>query len=133
MNSSKVWTGETDENGEPLQEFFTRRALGWADSKAHRHVKKGTGPNPNVPLYSWWKGEHLSYLEARKRIYCPIYAQLVEKTKEFQTLKKLVEDGTNLQILGYDGYDFQGEGKTLQEWFDDAGRPFGKCLIDYHF
>lgn len=109
--------------------FFERRKKGWADVKAHRHVKKGKGPNPNVPLYSYWKGEHLTYLQARKAIYCPLYVKMVVETPEYKALEKMVAEGTNLQILGYDGYNFEAQGKTLKECFDDASRAFGHEML----
>jgi hypothetical protein len=125
---SKVWPGEEIEDF-PTTEFFERRKRGWADIKGHRHVKKGTGSNPNIPLYSFWKGEKLSYVEARKRIYCPIYSQLVVNTTAYRRLDNLLDKGYNIQILGYDGYDFINEGKTLKMCVDDASRPFGHELV----
>jgi hypothetical protein len=106
-------------------------------------VKKGDGPNPNVPLYSYWKGKKLSYLEARREIYCPAYAQCVVKTKAYKKLEELLDDGVNVQvefseniihndcdqILGYDGYDYISEGKTLKDCFYDTKRPFGHELV----
>lgn len=125
---SKVWNGEEDEEtGLPTQEFWDRRKDGWDDTKAHRWVKKGndSNGNRNIPLYSYWKGEKLSYMEARGAIYCPLYAELVQKTEPYKKLKKLVDEGCNVQILGYDGYDFDSEGMTLEECYNDTSRPFG--------
>jgi hypothetical protein len=79
--ASKVWNGEselrvessTDLNTKystPSKEFFTRRAAVWADEKAHRWIKKGTDAsgNKNIPLYSLWGAQKLSYIEARKKM-----------------------------------------------------------------
>jgi len=120
---SKVWEGEVDDKGFPTREFFERRNGGWKDKKAHRYVKKGR----NVPLFSYWNGEHLSYIQARKKIYCPIYAEYVKKTVAWKQLEKLLQDGYNIQILGYDGYDFSS--KTLLECINDPSRPFGHELV----
>ncbi len=120
---SKVWPGEEDAKTKlPSRIFFTRRQQGWLDKKAHRRVK------PGAPLYSYFKGEKLNYLEARRKIYCPLYASLVEKTPASQKLYKMVhEQGQNIQTLGYDGYAFSG--KTLRECFLDTSRPFGHELV----
>jgi hypothetical protein len=127
---SKVWDGEHDENNDkPKKEFFERRNKGWADKKPHRWVKKGkdSNGNRNISKYSWWAGEKLSYLEARRKIYCPIYAAEVIKTDSYKQLKKLNDDGYNLLLIGYDGYD--PNGKTLKECFNDISRPFGHELV----
>jgi len=126
---SKVWTGEVDSEGNPTKEFCERRKLGWNQEKGQRHVKKGNGVNRNVPLFSFWKGEQLSYLEARKEIYCPIYAELVTETKAFKKLEEMLNAGYNIQILGYDGYDV--EGNSLEECFLDVSKPFGHELVLY--
>ena len=67
----------------------------------------GNGINRNIPLFSYWKGKKLSYLEARKEIYCPEYSKAVIQTEAYKQLNKLLDDGYNIQIVGYDGYDYQ--------------------------
>jgi hypothetical protein len=32
---SKVWNGETNKDGDPIPEFFSRRMKGWKDPKGH--------------------------------------------------------------------------------------------------
>jgi len=119
---SKVFVGEENpKTKRPTSEFFDRRKNGWKDTKAHRHVKR------DKCLYSYWKGEKLSYMEARRKIYCPLYAEKVVETEAYKKIKKLVDDGYNVQILGFDGYDY--EGKTLKECFEDVSKPFGHELV----
>ncbi|KAL9647411.1 hypothetical protein ABK040_006774 [Willaertia magna] len=121
---SKVFPGEEDEKtGQPNTDFFKRRKEGWKDKKPHRHVKKGV-----KPLYAWWKGEKLSYFEARKNIYCKYYAMKIVETEAYKKLVEMLKDGYNIQILGYDGYDYLKEGKTLKDCFSDP-RPFGHELV----
>ena len=40
-------------------------------------------------LFHWWDGQKLSTVDARKRIYVPLYSELVTKTQSFQCLKGL--------------------------------------------
>jgi hypothetical protein len=94
--------------------------------KGNVKVKQNNGKqvvNRNIPMYSYWKGKKLSYLEARREIYCPLYAELAKKTKAWRELKELYDSGVKIQILGYDGYDYTC--KTLKECFLDQTRPFG--------
>jgi len=83
--------------------------------------------NKNVPLFSYWNGEKLSYVEARKKIYCPIYSEYVKKTEAWKQLKDLREQGYNIQILGYDGYDISS--KSMSYYVNDSSRPFGHELV----
>lgn len=45
----------------------------------------------------------LSYIEARKAIYVPVYEAAVRKTQLFQSLKSRLEKGENLLIIEVDG------------------------------
>ena len=56
-------------------------------------LKKGKGKNINIAKYSLWvdqktnKVRELTYLEARKAIYCPLYEKLVKKTDAYKKNK----------------------------------------------
>ncbi len=146
---SKVWPGDEDPKTKALgREFFSRRSLGWHKKKADRYplkrpqdpksksnppFKATSGPNKSVPLYSYWFGERLTYLEARKKIYCPIYERMVRKTDAYKELERLVLSGQNVLLIGYDGYA-RGS-RTWKECFEDCSRPFGHemvlaCMLD---
>lgn len=45
----------------------------------------------------------LDYIQARKKIYLPLYCELVKKEPEFVNLKKRLEKGENLLIIEVDG------------------------------
>lgn len=45
----------------------------------------------------------LDYIEARKRIYLPIYSEAARKTTEYKELCRLLKSGVNLLILEIDG------------------------------
>lgn len=62
-----------------------------------------------VPLFSFCDGERLPYIEARKRLYAPMYAQLAAKTKAYRTLEKVYDDEDNFIVLrDFDAYDHRG-------------------------
>ena len=44
-----------------------------------------------IPLYSWWKGQKLDYINARKQIYVPLYSQVAD-THTFLRLNNLVSN-----------------------------------------
>lgn len=46
--------------------------------------------------------EALGYVESRKKVYGPVYTEMLIKTKRFQNLKKRLENGENLMICEVD-------------------------------
>lgn len=104
----KVFTFELDEKSNPSPLYFARRLKGFRDDKPHRRVypKKTLETKGAKCEYIWWMGEKLSWVEARVKIYCPIYAELVEKTDSFRSLKSRMANGENLLLIGYDGFPF---------------------------
>ena len=71
-----------------------------------------------IPLYSYWDGEHLNYIQARKRIYGPLYANAVLGTSAWNQLYQtylsnstaLMHAVTHYQTIetvlrDYDGYN----------------------------
>lgn len=47
--------------------------------------------------------ERLDYVESRKKLYVPMYIDLVRKQPKFKELQKKLRDGVNLLILEVDG------------------------------
>lgn len=54
-------------------------------------------------LYAQWNEKKLNYIDARKEIYFPVYAELVKKEKKFNKLIKWLKQGKNLLIIEVDG------------------------------
>jgi len=46
--------------------------------------------------------EKLDYISARKKIYCKIYAELVQATYAYKMIKNLVDRGQSIQICEMD-------------------------------
>lgn len=121
---SKVYRRFIDERGAPAPAYFEWAEAGWGSGYAQRHPMGSL-----TPEYSWWDGEKLSYIEARKRIYIPLYSQGVVKTDGYRELKKLYEDGENLCLLDFDAYDFQALHYTAMDVINDPTRPMGHCFV----
>ena len=142
--SAKVFMSELNADGKPGEEFYATRLAMYRDPEPHRHkaVKKAvpTLPNgkPNEVAYSVWIDKdgseiHLTYIQSRQ-IYCHFYEVYALKCPDFKELKRGVEKGLNVNIIGYDGFDFRlAKGDTLREKFDscylDPSRPFGHELV----
>lgn len=140
---NKVFPSELDKKGNPTEEWYETRNQAYLDPVAHRHkpaaksATKSKGKiNKNIPKYSIWvlpdgNEQRLTYFESRQ-IYCTYYERLAKKTKSFRKLRALKKSGTNLQIIGYDGYDLpkgRSEKKIFEKCYLDTTKPFGHELV----
>ncbi len=122
---SKVYRGQVGSNGEPTPEWFDWRAKGFADKHAHRYpMGKGS-----IPMYSWWKGEHLGYIEARKKIYAPMYAERVIMTVSWADLAGLYEEAGEITLRDYDAYDHIEMGMSLVNVINNPDRKMGHAFV----
>jgi len=122
---SKVYKCHIDSKGEPTQDYFDWAKEGWLDRRAHRYPM-GKGMKPE---YALWAGEKLDYIEARKKIYFPVYAKAVMKTDAFKVLKQGYKDGERIILWDYDGYDYLSMGMTLKDVLNNPKRPMGHAFV----
>lgn len=122
---AKVYAEHADAQGNPTDVYWAWARRGWADMKAHRYPM-GRGA---VPLYSLWDGKRLSYIEARKIIYAPLYARAVQLTDSFQNLKTLAAGPDPIMLRDYDGYDYEKAGMTLTDVANEPRRKMGHAFV----
>lgn len=143
-----------DANGTPTEAYWQWREKGLNNPYAVRYPNGYKGRKD--ALCHIWNGDRLTYVEARKAIYIGEYARLAPLTDEFKRLKKLLENGTNLQIIEVDGpnpsltyppYDQISDKdpgllmtqETLSMLLNDIRHPFGHgytiagLLLDLEF
>lgn len=122
---AKVYPVHVDKEENPTQEYFDWAREGWRTRRAIRYpMGKGA-----VPLYSWWAGEKLSYVDARKKIYVPLYTKAVVDTKAFAKLRELHEKLDEIWLWDFDGYDHVELGMTLKEVLNDPTRKMGHAFV----
>lgn len=126
---SKVYPQHIGEDGEPNNTWWDWMRRGFADGVAHRYpVGKG-----GIPLYSYWQGKHLDYIEARKQIYAPEYAKNVIKTYSFKILREQYGEcclrNKEIVLLDYDAYDHQKIGMTLVDVINNPRRKMGHAFV----
>jgi len=126
---SKVYPQQVYASGEPTKEWGKWRQQGWDDNRAHRYPMGKSAK----PLYSYWEGQHLDYIQARKQIYAPEYAKNVSKTDSYATLCKLYGEcllyGEGLILLDYDAYDHQALGMSLVDVINNSHRKMGHAFV----
>ena len=105
--------------------WFKWRKAGWNNPRAVRYpMDKGRKPN-----FSYWDGEKLSYIDARKRIYTSIYGKYVVKTDSFKQLRKLYKKGKTIVLRDFDGYDHNRLGVSLVEVINNPNRIMGHAFV----
>lgn len=95
---SKVYHKHTT-NGEPNDGYWLWAYSGWNAKQADRYPM-GKGEKP---AYSLWNGEKLSWIEARRKIYIPVYSEAARKSDAYKRLKEIYDDGVDLVLFDFDG------------------------------
>lgn len=126
---SKVYKEHIDDNGDPTDEYFEWAKDIWNDTFAHRYpMGKGS-----IPEYSFWKGEKLDYISARKKVYAPLYAKAVLKTREFQKLKTLYnkckQQDVDMYLLDFDGYNHIQQDMDFSDVINCSSKKMGHGFV----
>lgn len=125
---SKVYAGYTDEEGNPNESYFAWARDGWSKNYPVRYPM---GKNA-VPRYSYWDGEKLDYISARKKIYIPLYANAVKKTEAYQELAEIfITSDQDIYLQDFDSYNISAEGKTIEDALNDPYRKMGHAFVLY--
>ena len=108
---NKTYACHVDGNGDPTDEWWKWAKAGWDNPRAIRYPM-GKGAKP---LYHYWNGEKLGYIEARARIYCPLYSSAVEKTQAWSRLKKIYKEKKEIKLWSFDSYDHRALGMNYAQ------------------
>jgi hypothetical protein len=108
---SKVYPEQVDPiTGVPSPAWFRWRDAGYACYRADRYpMGKGA-----VPSYTYLLGEQLTYIEARSRLYIPMYAWAARRVPEWEQLQALYRERGQLTLVDFDAYDHRRLG---YDWF----------------
>ena len=110
----------------PTPAWVEWRDEGFSNNMAVRYpIGKGA-----KPLYSCYCGHKLDYYNARFNIYIPWYANLVVRTKSYALLHKwCVEEGRDLVLRDFDGYDHIKLGLSFSDVTKNLTRPMGHAFV----
>lgn len=98
---------------------------GWMNTRAVRYPM-GKGKSPE---FSFWKGECLDYVTARKVIYGPLYAEAVKTTEVWRQLKNLYKTKDRIVLFDYDVRDISRTGETLTEVLNNPNKKMGHAFV----
>ncbi len=122
---AKVYSQHVDDEQNPTTGYFAWATGGWARDRADRYPM-GKGAKP---LYSWWNGNKLSYIEARKSIYAPLYAMLVQKTDAYKRLQEEWEKKGEIWLWDFDGYDHHALGMSYEDVLNCETKKMGHAFV----
>ena len=114
--ASKVFPCHYDKTTNTIKPEYWAWRKSWfdkekvTDKNASRRPHSLLGYQDKDCLFSvYYNGstwERLSYVEARKRMYIPIYAKHIVETRSFQWLKTQYEAGKKIALVDFDGYNY---------------------------
>jgi hypothetical protein len=123
---TKVYSVHADAQERPTDAYWEWAQAGWANPTAVRYPM-GKGARP---LYALWRGDRLGYLDARKRIYAPLYARAVVRTDAFAQLAAMLSAGQGpIYLRDYDGYDHLRLGASIADVIHNPRRKMGHAFV----
>ncbi|MBC8737018.1 hypothetical protein F6X40_09375 [Paraburkholderia sp. UCT31] len=122
---AKVYAQHIADTGEPSSAYWQWAEEGWANPKAVRYPM-GKGAKP---AYSYWAGERLSYVDARLKVYWPLYRDAVARTSAFERLLTLAETAEELVLFDFDGYDFEARRMSFSDVLLNPNRSMGHAFV----
>lgn len=114
-------------NNEITQEYFDWAIAGWNDTFAHRYPM---GKNA-IPEFSLWENERLGYIDARKKIYIPLYSSAVLKSEAFDKLYNLclMNKNKDIYLLDFDAYNYKELGMSIDDVINCKSRKMGHAFV----
>lgn len=126
---SKVYYNHVDADDNPTADYFKWADAGWRSIKANRYpMGKGS-----KPLYSFWDGDKLGYIEARQRIYIPLYSEAVKKTYAFKKLKEIYYEMKSksklLYLLDFDSHNLPPKTFEYKDLWNNPNIKMGHAYV----
>lgn len=120
----KVYKCHTDKNGDPTTDYFNWAVGGWSGPVNRYPMGKNA-----IPEYSLWDGVKMDYVEARSKIYVPLYYRAVRNTNAYAKLKEIYQSGVQLYLWDFDGYNHVDLGMTLKQVLNCKDRKMGHAFV----
>lgn len=122
---AKVYSEHLDVQGNPSSAYFKWAREGFSSPVAQRYPM-GKGRKPE---YSWWHGQKLNYIAARKKIYIPIYSEAVAKTEAYHHLQALYKKTGEIWLWDFDGYQHRNLGMTWTDVINNQHKSMGHAFV----
>lgn len=125
---AKVYKQHLDTNGDPNAEYYAWAMRGWGKKRAERYpMGKGA-----VPAYSYWDGQKLGYVEAKRQIYIPLYERAVQDANILHGLiadvRRFQSAGLEVGFFDFDVFDNVKEKMTFEQVLN-SNRKLGHAFV----
>lgn len=121
----KLYPEHADDNRNPTAKYYAWAMQGWNNPVAQRYPMTKDAK----PICSIWNGEKLGYIEARKRIYIPLYAKALVRSPVFNLLKQEYLKREQLVLWDFDGYRHEELGMTYADVINNPNRTLGHAFV----
>lgn len=122
---SKAYSKFVTRRKEVKDSYWKWAKKGWASERAYRYPM-GKGATPE---FSLWKGDRLGYVEARKKIYIPLYYKAVINTDAFKQLQELYLNQPYLYLFDWDGYDHKNFERSYGDVINNKKLKLGHSFV----
>lgn len=129
---SKCYPDEVGPDGEPAPAFWASRNAMYTDATPHRHKLCGLGRDAKPAYFVWVASDHTIHKlgwVASRQFYCAFYERLASAKADLATLRLLVDQGTAVHILGYDGRPVEPTAAAIDAAYMSTEHPFGHELV----
>lgn len=129
-----IWSHPSEvhvRNNQLTPEFWEWRKKGWNNSYPVRYPNGFYGRHQCICSLWCENGvwTMLSYIAARKKIYCQVYSKLVKETTAYAQLKTLHDSGIGLQICEMDVRPGLITEEVLKHELNNPKAPFGHGYV----
>lgn len=122
---SKVYSNHLGRYQNVKKSWLEWSSEGLANARAVRYPM-GRGAKPEFSLLGH---ERLSYIEARKRIYFPLYANRARRTDSWSTLRKSHSQKQTIVLRDFDAYDHRSMKMSLMDVANNTSKPCGHGFV----
>ena len=127
---SKVYREHTYESPRnklliPTNDWHDWMNSGFQDTYAHRYPM-GKG---KIPVFSFYESKRMGYVEARKKIYIPLYLQGLRNSDYYIQFIDFVRDNKNIAFIDFDVYNNIESKETLEEIKNNPKKRYGHGFV----
>jgi len=122
---SKLFAEHADAQANPTAAYWAWAKAGWANPRAVRYPM-GKG---REPICSLWNGKRLSYIEARKQIYIPLYWKAACESHAWTELVEQARAHEHIALRSFDVYDYRRLAMSLADVVNNEDRKMGHGFV----